>query len=185
MEPTSIRARHRPADFCPLTCAFGCGRDRRRSDDLALFSCPHAHFGGLRRTAMAAKGAAQKGCDVRHYSATSAAFAGCPRDLRGIGALPRPRQAARASCWRLGAGSVVMRAARAPPGFRNPHWYGTLGAPACLGLGKLPNRDSISGGAALPDGDAQTPVRVGPERVAAVHRAERPAADAGSPPDKS
>src|SRR5581483_8476799 len=29
--------RRRSADFYPLTCTFDCGRDRRRSDDLALF----------------------------------------------------------------------------------------------------------------------------------------------------
>ena len=74
-EPKTVKA--------PPEQGFTCGRGRRRSGDLALFSCPQALFGVPRRTAADAK-ALVRGMMP---SALVRARSQRPRDVRGIGEL--------------------------------------------------------------------------------------------------
>ena len=56
-----LRTRRRSAAFTPLTCTFTCGRDRRRSDDLALFRLLRSNARAVCRGSSRPKGAGQDG----------------------------------------------------------------------------------------------------------------------------
>ena len=127
---TSGRGR-RPAGCTSRACAsWGCGRNRRRSDDLALFQLSTGRFCGLWRTVVDAKVLVRG----KIPSAAVRSRSHRPRDSRGIFAgwrLPRrllgctllvaeseptPAYGRRSSSWRISRQSWMHRSQMNSPG---------------------------------------------------------------------